>query len=72
MDIDKITLISKEIDGAELHNLQARDSQHVRCTGGANDNERIREAIDRIENHDGKIISIPAHIWERIFGRHNG
>jgi hypothetical protein len=67
-----VQLISSDIDGAELRQMKRDHPNHLRCDGRL-DNEEIAEAVNLIENPKGKQFSIPAQLWDRIFGRqHHG
>ena len=65
MAIDRINVISSDLDGAELHREKAKNSRHLRCDGRADDGE-INEAIQGVSKHQFQGLG---EAWERIFGR---
>lgn len=57
-------IISSEIDGSALRKEKVAHPRYIRAKG-SHDEQDINEAI--CDRHN-KQFSIPAYIWERIFG----
>ncbi len=59
-----INVISSDLDGAQLRREKAKNRYHARCDG-KEDSEQFQAAINGLGK---KQYSIPAHMWEAIFG----
>ncbi len=64
-----INVISADSDGAELKRAQRKNSYFTRAPG-KKDDLVINDAIDNAGK--GKLFTIPAEDWERIFGGKHG
>ena len=60
------TVISADLDGAELRREQHNNPNHVRCSGKA-DQDVVKEIIDA--GGRKSMIALPLGAWDRIFGR---
>lgn len=62
--MDKVKIISADVDGKELRETKARNSYHLRCDGRDDDGE-INEAIQTMNTSQWVL---PDGAWQRIFG----
>ena len=65
--MNKVSVISSELDGAELRREKQKNNRYLYCDGGADDAE-INEALIGV-NHT--LFVLPDGAWERIFGVKN-
>lgn len=63
--MDKVKVISSDIDGADLRKEKNRNKYFVRCYG-KKDNEELNEALESIKSNKW---SISGKMWDKIFGK---
>jgi len=61
----EVSVISSDLDGAELRRKKGQNSRYLRCDGHADDGE-INEAIAGVGRRQFRGLGAA---WERIFGK---